>query len=260
MTQGIDIKQDGRVLVVTNDSPATRNALTPEFYLNFRAALGKADKDPGVGAVVLTGAGDFFCSGGNLKGLQARRLLDEAGRRASLDKLHDLIRAMRACAKPIVAAVEGGAAGAGVSLALACDLLVAAAPASFSVAYVKIGLTPDGGATYFLSRALPRQLVTELCMTGQPVTATRLATFGLVNRLVEPGQARDEAVRFAAELARGPGQSLARIKELCSAASGNNLDSQLELEAQFMAKALGSADGAEGIDAFLEKRTANFSK
>ncbi|WP_282605973.1 oxepin-CoA hydrolase, alternative type [Pelagibius sp. Alg239-R121] len=254
----IETKKEGAVLVVINSAPETRNALTPDFYSGFRELLETAHDDPSVAAIVLTGAGNFFCSGGNVAGLKARTSMNEAERRQGIDKLHGMISAMRACPKPIVAAIEGGAAGAGVSMALACDMIVAAKDAYFSVAYVKIGLTPDGGATAFLARSLPRQLVNELCLTGDRVNVQRLHDLGMINRIVEAGEALDAAEEIAHRLASGPGQSMARIKSLVDAGATNDLETQLDLEAQSMAASFGTPEGAEGIAAFLEKRKANF--
>ncbi|MCB1512188.1 MAG: enoyl-CoA hydratase/isomerase family protein, partial [Hyphomicrobiaceae bacterium] len=135
----IERHQQGAVLTVTNNNPASRNALSPEFYQGLRDLCDEASHDESVRAIVLTGAGDFFCSGGNVNGLKQRSESDISVRRASIAKLHGMIRSMRACRKPIIAAVEGGAAGAGVALALACDMVVAARGAYLSVAYVRIG-------------------------------------------------------------------------------------------------------------------------
>ena len=254
----IETRKEGAVLVVVNSAPATRNALTPDFYSGFRELLESAHQDPSIAAIVLTGAGDFFCSGGNVAGLKARTTMNEAERRQGIDKLHGMIAAMRACPKPIVAAIEGGAAGAGVSMALACDMIVAAKGAYFSVAYVKIGLTPDGGATAFLARSLPRQLVNELCLTGDRIDVQRLYDLGMINRIVKAGKALDTAEEIAQRLAKGPAQSMARIKSLIDAGATNDLKTQLDLEAQSIAASFGTPEGAEGIAAFLEKRKADF--
>ncbi|WP_028998550.1 oxepin-CoA hydrolase, alternative type [Azohydromonas australica] len=251
-------RREGPVLVLTHDNPGVRNALSPAFYAALAAALAEAQADAQIGAVVLTGAGGFFCAGGDLRQLARRRELAAEERRERLEGLHDLVRTIRGCGKPVVAAVEGGAAGAGVSLALACDLLVMARDAYFSVAYVKVGLTPDGGATFFLSELMPRQLLTELCLTGDRIGAERLAQFGAVNRLADPGRAVDEALALAQRLAAGPARATARIKDLCRRAAGATLDEQLEREARHMVDALGDAESAEGIAAFFDKRAADF--
>ncbi|GAC1551069.1 MAG: enoyl-CoA hydratase [Collimonas sp.] len=251
-------RQEGAVRILINNNPAARNAITASLYAELPAALAKAEADPEVGAIVLTGSGDFFCSGGDLNQLATRRDLSLAERRVKLEGLHDLIRAIRHCGKPVIAAVEGGAAGAGLSIALACDMLVTARNAFFSVAYVKVGLTPDGGATAFLAQFVARQILTELCLTGDRITGERLHAMGAVNRLTDPGAALDEAVALAAHLATGPARASARIKSLCRHAYGADLDAQMELEAQYMVVSQGDAEAAEGISAFLAKRPPDF--
>lgn len=180
--------------------------------------------------------------------------------RASVELLHGFVRAIRAAPLPVIAAVEGIAAGAGFSLALACDLLVAAEDARFIMAYVKVGLNPDGGATAFLARGLPPQMAAELLFTGAPVSAGRLAELGVINRLVPPGRAFDEAMGWASELASGPPVALGRAKRLIETAPHQDLDRQLDLEADLMTDAVHHAEAGEGIDAFLAKRKPDFSK
>lgn len=253
-------RRDGAVLVLSNNNVGARNALTIEFYLGVKAALQAAAADPTVGAVVLTGEGGHFCAGGDLRQLIKRRELPVSERRERLEGLHDLIRSVRDCPKPVIAAVEGAAAGAGLSLALACDMLVAARNAVFSVAYVKVGLTPDGGATAFLAEFVSRQVLTELCLTGERVSGERLHALGPVNRLAEPGQALDAALALARQVADGPTQAMARIKDLCRHAHRDGLEEQLEREAGHMVLAQESAESLEGIGAFLDKRSANYVK
>lgn len=253
-----DIAREGRLLIATLNDPATRNALSREVYDALRRAIEAAGADEGLGAIVITGAGGFFCSGGNVRGLRERSRAPAAERRASVERLHALILAMRHSPKPIIAAVEGGAAGAGASLAMACDLIVAARDAYFSIAYVRIGLTPDGGATHFLATALPRQLVSEMVFTGERVPVARLHGLGLVNRLAEPGRALAEARALGERLAAGPARAIAAAKRLIAEARLNPLETQLAREADAIVEALGGAEAAEGIAAFLEKRPADF--
>jgi enoyl-CoA hydratase/carnithine racemase len=259
MTMTLRTHREGAVLVLINDNPQRRNALSGEFYSQTSAALAGAQADPEIGAIVLTGAGDFFCAGGDLNRLSQARSLDLGERRKRLELLHDMIRSIRGTGKPVIAAVEGGAAGAGLSLALACDLVVAARNAFFSVSYVRVGLTPDGGATSFLAECCSRQLLTELCLTGDRISAERLHALGAVNRLVEPGTAQAEALSLAARLAAGPARATARIKALCSSAHTATLNAQLELEAVSMVESQGDDEAAEGIGAFLAKRTPDFA-
>ena len=172
---------------------------------------------------------------------------------------HNLIRALRDCGKPVIAAVEGGAAGAGLSMALACDMLVSARDAFYTVAYVKVGLTPDGGATAFLAEFVSRQLLTELCLTGDRLPAERLHALGAVNRLTDKGAALTEAIALAAKVANGPQRASARIKSLCRQAHRATLEEQLEAEAVYMVESQADAEAAEGIGAFLGKRKADFA-
>ena len=260
MTIHLSTRHDGKVLIAVNDDPATRNALDWEFYEDFANVITLAGADDSVGAIVVTGAAGFFSSGGNVAGLRERAAMELSDRKAGVDRLHAMIRAMRACPKPIVAAIEGGAAGAGASLALACDLIVAARDAYLSIAYVKIGLTPDGGATAFLGRALPRQLLNEMAMTGDRIGVERLHALGLINHLSTPGQALDDAIARAAVLAEGPPHALAEIKRLIDGAQHHSLDAQLDQEADTIADALGGAEAREGIAAFFDKRKPNFPR
>lgn len=253
-------RREGAVLVLSNNNPQARNALSPELYAAITQSLAGAASDPGVGAVVLTGEGGHFCSGGDLRQLAKRRELPIEERRARLEGLHDLIRTVRGFPKPVIAAVEGAAAGAGLSLALACDMLVAARNAVFSVAYVKVGLTPDGGATAFLAEYLSRQLLTELCLTGERVSGERMHALGAVNRLAEPGQALAQALELAGQVAAGPELAMARIKSLCQAAYDHTLAQQLDAEAESMVRSQDTEESREGIGAFLEKRPPDYAK
>lgn len=253
-------RREGAVLVLSNNNPAARNALSPAFYAALTEALAQAEADPTVGAIVLTGEGGHFCAGGDLRQLAKRRELPVEERRAKLEGLHDLIRTVRDCRKPVIAAVEGAATGAGLSLALACDMLVAARNAVFSVAYVKVGLTPDGGATAFLAEFVSRQVLTELCLTGERISGERLHALGPVNRLAEPGEALAQAVALAAQVATGPDTAMANIKALCRSAYVQPLADQLELEAQLMVLSQATEESREGIAAFLEKRPADFAR
>jgi enoyl-CoA hydratase/carnithine racemase len=258
-TMTLKTYREGAVLVLVNDNPKQRNALTSEFYRELPAALAGAQADPEIGAIVLTGAGDFFCAGGDLNRLSQASSLTPGERRQNIERLHDLVRGIRNSGKPVIAAVEGGAAGAGLSLALACDLVVAARNAFFAVSYIKVGLTPDAGATAFLAESCSRQLLTELCLTADRIGAERLHAFGAVNRLVDAGTALKEALALAARLADGPARATARIKALCRRAHTTTLDEQLDLEAAAMVESQGDGEAAEGIGAFLGKRKADFT-
>jgi enoyl-CoA hydratase/carnithine racemase len=148
----------GAVLQLTLSNPEARNALHPDIYRDGIAALKGATADPAVRAVVITGEGEHFCAGGNLNRLLGNRSQPPEVQAASIDTLHEWITAIRDCPKPVIAAVEGAAAGAGFSLALACDMLVAAQNARFVMSYIRVGLTPDGGASHWLATRLPYPL------------------------------------------------------------------------------------------------------
>lgn len=251
-------QREGHLLILTLDGPATRNAVGPEVFPRLQRAVINAADDPEVRAIVLTGAGGFFSSGGNVRRLQGSAQGTMADATTRTDLLNGAIRAIVNSAKPVIAAVEGGAAGAGVPLALACDMIVASESASFMLAYARVGLTPDGGASWFLRQALPRQLVTEILLMGQPVSARRFADFGLVNLLTLEGTALEEARLFAGRLAAGPAGATAVIRGQIASAAHNSLDAQLELEAAAINRARFGTEAREGLSAFLEKRRADF--
>ncbi|WP_354675326.1 oxepin-CoA hydrolase, alternative type [Cupriavidus alkaliphilus] len=245
-------------LVLTISNPEARNALHPDIYAASQQALEQAAADDSLRAVIITGADGIFCAGGNLNRLLGNRSQPPEVQAASIALLNGWIESLHAFPKPIIAAVEGAAAGAGFSVVLACDFVVAASDAKFVMAYVSVGLTPDGGGSYEIARALPRPLASELMMEGKPVDAGRLAQFGLVNRVTEPGQALDEALRLASGLARQSPHAVGRIKALINhAATASRADHLLAERDNFVA-ALHHPDGGEGISAFLEKRKPQY--
>lgn len=249
----------GAVLLLTLDGSRTRNAIGPDVYAEVRTRVIAAGADPDIRAVVLTGAGGYFSSGGNVLALRdsATRTLAEVT--ANTDRLNGMIKAIVDGPIPIIAAVEGGAAGAGVGLALACDLIVASETAAFTVAHIRVGLSPDGGVTHFLRAALPRQLAMEMCLLGQPMPAARLAQFGIVNTLTPAGGALEAAMRLADRVAAGPPRATARVKRQITTAPGHDLATQLEIEARAINLARFGAEAAEGLSAFIAKRRPDFS-
>jgi enoyl-CoA hydratase/carnithine racemase len=249
----------GRTMVLTISNPDHRNALGPEMYAAGVEALNAADSSDDVRSVVITGAGSTFCAGGNLQ-----RLLDNRGKpkevqAQSIDGLHGWIEAIRSFPKPVIAAVEGAAAGAGFSLALACDFIVAADNALFVMAYSSVALSPDGGGTWSLARALPRQLVSELLMCGERLGAPRLQALGVVNQVVAAGGALDAALALAQRLNERAPNALASIKELVNDAAGATLQAQLKNERDHFVQNLHHANGGIGISAFLDKTKPRYS-
>ena len=260
MTPRLDVQTRDGIMLLTIENPAQRNALVPEISRGASEALRLAATDPAVRAAVLTGTGGHFCSGGNLATLAEYQDKPRAAIVERIGFLNELVRSMRQFPKPIIAAVEGAAAGAGFSLALACDLIVAARDARFSMAYVKVGLSPDGAPTLLLPRALPLQLASELLLDGVPIGAERLYQAGVINRLVEPGQALIEAQAWAGRLSQGATAAMGGIKRLINQSVCPELASHLELERESFSDLLLQPAAREGIAAFLEKRPARFLK
>lgn len=248
----------GRTMVLTLSNPAQRNALGPEMYAAGVEALYGAGSNAEIRCVVLVGEGRWFCAGGSLQRLQSNRERDPSVQAESIDALHNWIEAIRSFPKPVIAAVEGAAAGAGFSLAMACDLVISARDAVFAASYSNVALSPDGGLSWHLAQWLPRQLATEWLMNGERITASRLHELGLVNTLTETGNALDEAMALAQKLeARAP-NALASIKELLGEARGRTLGEQLGQEREHFVRNLHHANAGIGIGAFLGKSTPNY--
>jgi enoyl-CoA hydratase/carnithine racemase len=248
----------GRTMVLTLSNPEHRNALGPEIYAAGIEALSVAETSPEVRSVVITGEGSLFSAGGNLQRLQANRQQPPDVQAQSIEGLHGWIEAVRTFPKPVIAAVEGAVAGAGFSLALACDLIVAAEDAVFVMAYSNIALSPDGGATWSLSRAVPRQLATELLMLGERMGARRLHELGLVNRVAAPGAALDEALALAERLNERAPNALASIKELMNDADIASLSRHLANERDHFVRNLHHGNAGIGIAAFLARQPPRY--
>ena len=248
----------GQTLILTLRNPERRNAIDPVMYAAGVEALGVAESSPDIRSVVITGAGGMFCSGGNLQRLLANRQQPPEVQAQSIENLHSWIEAIRTFPKPVIAAVEGPAAGAGFSLALACDLIVAARNAVFVMAYSSVALSPDGGGSWSLAQALPRQLVNELLMSGERIGAQRLHELGVVNRLCDAGQALGTALEWSEKLAARAPNVMTSIKELVSEAGAHDLSTHLAAERDHFVKNLHHANGGTGISAFLEKRVPRY--
>lgn len=251
------LEDAGDRLIIWNGNTDKRGALSPELYACIMQACAQASERR-IRSIILTAEGPFFCAGGDLTQLIKSQGMPAEDRAARIDGLHDVIRAMRACPVPIIAAVEGGAAGAGLSFALACDIIVAARGAKFVAAYVKAGLVPDGGLTAHLARALPRQLSMEMCLLAQPVLAERMHDLGVVNALTEAGEAVAQARAYADRLAAGPRDAQGAIRTMVAAAYDATEAEQLDRERDAMGNATGAPEAAEGIAAFLEKRAPHY--
>ena len=249
---------EGATLILTLSNPEHRNALGPEIYAAGVEALSVAETSSEIKSVIITGEGDIFCAGGNLQRLIQNRQQAPEHQAQSIEGLHNWIETIRTFPKPVIAAVEGPAAGAGFSLALACDMIVAARNSVFLMAYSNIALSPDGGGSWRLSRSLPRQFAIEPLMMGERIGAERLHQLGVVNRLSEPGQALGTALTMANLLNQKAHNALASIKELVNEADAASLNQQLALERDHFVKNLHHANAGIGISAFLNKEKPRF--
>jgi enoyl-CoA hydratase/carnithine racemase len=258
MTAELKRTSEGQTLVLTISNPEHRNALGPEIYTEGMEALNLAESSADIRSVVIVGEGKVFSAGGNLQRLQNNRQRPASVQAESISALHDWIEAIRTFPKPVIAAVEGAAAGAGFSLALACDFIVAAENAAFVMAYSNIALSPDGGASWSLMRALPRQLVTELLMCGDRISAQKLFDLGLVNRVTAAGHAHTQALALAEQLNGRAPNALSSIKTLINEASDSTLAKQLDRERDHFVRNLHHANAGIGISAFLNKETPFF--
>lgn len=248
----------GQTLILTISNPEQRNALGPDIYAAGIEALNAAESNPDVRSVVFTGEGRVFSAGGNLQRLLSNRQQPPEVQAQSVEGLHSWIEAIRTFPKPVIAAVEGPAAGAGFSLALACDFLIASRSSVFVMAYTTIALSPDGGGSWSLSRLMPRQMATELLMLGDRISAERLHAMGLVNQLAEPETALSTAIEWAERLNARPPNALSSVKELLNQAPVNSLHAQLALERQHFVENLHHANAGIGIEAFLNKQSPRY--
>jgi enoyl-CoA hydratase/carnithine racemase len=248
----------GQTLILTLRNPERRNAIDPAMYAAGVEALSVAESSADIRSVVITGSDGMFCSGGNLQRLLANRQEPPEVQAQSIEGLHNWIEAIRTYPKPVIAAVEGAAAGAGFSLALACDFIVAARNAVFVMAYSNVALSPDGGASWSLAQALPRQLATEILMCGDRLDAERLHALGVVNRVADAGGALDAALALAEQLNAKAPNALASIKELLNEAPGSHLSQHLGQERNHFVKNLHHPHAGVGISAFLDKQPPRY--
>ena len=258
MTAQLKSTSQGQTLILTLSDPVLRNAMGPDIYAAGIEALSVAETNPDIHSVIITGEGAHFCAGGNLNRLNANRELPPEVQAQSIEAMHSWMEAIRTFPKPVIAAVEGAAAGAGFSLVLMCDFVVAAADSVFVMAYSNIALSPDGGASWNLARALPRQLASELLMLGERITPARLQTLGVVNRVVDSGHALSEALQLAERLNARAHNSISSIKELLNDAQTNGITDQLAQERHHFVKNLHHVNGGIGIQAFINKETPRY--
>jgi 2-(1,2-epoxy-1,2-dihydrophenyl)acetyl-CoA isomerase len=246
---------------LTLNRPDVYNALDATMARDLLAAVTACEQDPAVRAVLLTGAGKAFCAGGDLRTFAAAHTGAGTAEelRVVLESLHDAIFRLTHLKAPVIAAVNGVAAGAGLSIACACDLVLASDAARFTVAYTRAGLTPDGSSTYFLPRRVGLGRALELALTNRTFDAHEALEWGIANRVVPAADLTAEAESLAAQLARGPTRTLGATKLLLRASWETALQQQLTREAETITTIAATADAREGILAFVEKRPPNFT-
>ncbi len=258
--QVVLVRDEGGVRTITLNRPDVLNAFNGDLLTALAQAVREADTDQAVRCLLVTGAGRAFCSGQDLAEYAGRLDSDEPIdlEQRLRDQYNPIIAGIRAMEKPVVASVNGVAAGAGCSLALACDLRIAAESASFIEAFVKVGLVPDCGSTFMLPRLVGMSRAMELAFTGRRVKAAEALRLGLVNQVVPDEELPAEAMRLGQQLAGLPTRAIGLTKRMMNAAWTADLPAQLELEAKLQTPATQTDDHREGVRAFLEKRRPSF--
>ncbi|WP_330297021.1 enoyl-CoA hydratase/isomerase family protein [Streptomyces sp. NBC_00503] len=261
MTSSDDVlhRTDNGVSWITLNRPEAMNAVTWDQRERVIALLGEASADPAVRAVVITATGKGFCAGADLRGAPAtaERVAGDVARMIRLGAQR-LITAVLDCEKPVIAAVNGTAAGIGAHLALACDLVIAAEPARFIEVFVRRGLVPDGGGAYLLPRLVGPQKAKELMFFGDAVPAAEAERLGLVNKVVAPEALEDTAREWAERLAQGPTRAIAMTKQLVNASLDGDRATALAAEATAQEINMTTADANEGVASFVERRTPKY--
>ncbi len=250
--------RDGDVLTLTLNRPEQGNAINTALADDLLSAARDAAADPAVRCVVLTGAGRMFCVGGDIGEFAASG--DQAGPfiHALASTLHEAVLVLAGMAKPLVALVQGPAAGAGLSLAAAADIVIASEAAHFTAAYTAIGLTPDGGMTWLLPRLVGMRKSQEMMLTNRRLTAAEAVSAGLVTRVVAAEMLAEEGRKLAAQLADGPTAAYGSVRRLLAGSQTAPLDLQLEREAASISAAAAGPEGREGVAAFAARRKADF--
>lgn len=251
----IELHMDGPVAVVTINNTAKKNAVSFDMRKALEARFRELADDDAVRAVVLTGAGDAFCSGADVEAMGGR---DLPAARSSMLHLHAMIRAVHGIDKPVIAAVRGAAAGVGLCLALACDFVLAGESARFAPVFKRIGLAPDGGAVWFLARQIGFSQAKEMLYNARILDAREALTLGLAQQMVPDADLLGEALRQAHDYAAGPSFALALTKQMFAGCVSPNLAQFLELELLMQPQLTQTRDHAEGTAAFREKRKPAF--
>lgn len=251
-------EKQGASAKITLNRPDAANGMNTRMAAELKRAAQLCDTDPELKVVVLTATGRFFSAGGDIKEFAA--MGDEIGRGIKFlaDDLHSAISTFCRMNAALIIAVNGIAAGAGFSLALAGDIVLAAESASFTLAYTRVGLSPDGSSSYFLPRLIGLRKTQQLMLTNNTLSAGEAFELGLITRAVSDDELQREAANIAADLAMSAGDSIACVKKLLLCSFDNSLETQMELEGRYVSQCADSADGREGIQAFIDKRKPVF--
>ena len=253
------VSQDAGVLTITLNRPEKLNAFNPEMHQLLRQAIERAGDDAGIRAMLLTGSGRGFCAGQDLAERNVSPGAAPIDLSVSIGSYYNpLVRRLRGLMKPVVCAVNGIAAGAGANVALACDLVLAARSASFVQSFVRLGLVPDSGGTYFLPRLVGTARAMGLALLGEKLSAEDAERWGLIWKAVDDDKLLAQANALARALAAGPTKGYGLVKRAIYASAGNSLEVQLDLERDLQRDAGSSADYREGVSAFMEKREPRY--
>jgi 2-(1,2-epoxy-1,2-dihydrophenyl)acetyl-CoA isomerase len=258
--QTLTFEQSGPIVTITLNRPEAANGMNDAMTRELAEAAKRADAEA-TKVVVLTGAGRFFCAGGDLKAMAGSPLGPGPFVKGIADDLHQAISTFARMDAVLITAVNGVAAGAGFSLAISGDLVLASDAAAFTMAYTKAGLSPDGSASYYLPRLVGVRRTQELMITNRTLSAAEALDWGLLTEVVDGGAAGllGRAAALATQIASGAKQSNAAVKKLVLASFSNDIETQMALEATLIAENADGPDGREGIDAFLNKRAPNFA-
>ncbi|PHQ72354.1 MAG: enoyl-CoA hydratase [Sneathiella sp.] len=263
MTDHLLVEKTGAIATLTMNRPEARNALSLEMREALFQAMTDIETDDTVRCVVIKGAGDHFMAGGDVKSFNDYVKMTPDVRRQTFERrihgLHPTMFALRRMNKPVIASVQGAAAGFGLSLMMACDMVIAADDAFFTLAYINIATTPDGSGTFTLPRIVGLKKAMEIAMLGDRFSAEKAEAMGLINFVVPKDELATETTKLAERLASGPTLAIGRTKQLLNASLGNSLESQLAMEAENFAACAASNDWVEGVTAFKEKRRPEYN-
>ena len=255
----IKFEKQGAIAKIELNRPDAANGLDTLMASELKQAAKLCDGDPELKAVILSASGRFFSAGGDIKQMLSQGEAVGDAIKSLADDLHSAISILSRMQAALIVAVNGVAAGAGFSLAMVGDIVLAGQSASFTMAYTRAGLCPDGSSSYFLPRLVGLRRAQELMLTNRTLSATEARELGLVTRVVADDDLQAEVDKVAGELAQGARLSTAYVKKLLLASAGNDLETQMELEGQLVAQCAASPDGREGIQAFVEKRKPDFN-